>query len=73
MLTLASVAKAQNCPIQFEGRVPVGTTPSAFDSSNTSLYNPSFTFGASMLAITFLGVLSNVSRPHLESDNQNSN
>ncbi|KAJ8060226.1 hypothetical protein OCU04_010570 [Sclerotinia nivalis] len=48
LLTLASVAQAQDCPIQFEGRIPVGTTPSAFDNSNTSLYNPKYNFGANL-------------------------
>ncbi|KAF7903192.1 uncharacterized protein EAF01_006241 [Botrytis porri] len=48
LLTLASVAQAQDCPLQFEGRVPVGTTPTAFDNSNTSLYNPSYNFGANL-------------------------
>ncbi|ESZ93829.1 hypothetical protein SBOR_5770 [Sclerotinia borealis F-4128] len=48
LLTLASVALAQDCPIQFEGRVPVGTVPSTFDNSSTSLYNPTYNFGANL-------------------------
>lgn len=74
LLTLASVAQAQDCPIYFDGRIPLGTTPSAFDNANSSLYNPSYNFGASMFAVFFRSIPSNVSsRPYLESDNQNPN
>ncbi|KAA8571311.1 hypothetical protein MFRU_046g00480 [Monilinia fructicola] len=48
LLTLASVAQAQDCPIYFDGRIPLGTTPSAFDNANSSLYNPSYNFGANL-------------------------
>jgi hypothetical protein len=48
LLALASTVIAQKCPIQFDGRVPKGSTPATFDSS-TSPFNPSFVFGAGEL------------------------
>jgi hypothetical protein len=37
---------AQQCPIQFDGRIPANTTLTTFDTS-ASLFNPSFVFGQS--------------------------
>jgi hypothetical protein len=34
----------KKCPIQFDGRVPAGSTPASFDAL-TSLYNPSYVIG----------------------------
>ncbi|KAM3067264.1 hypothetical protein ACMFMG_005368 [Clarireedia jacksonii] len=48
LLALVSAALAQNCPIQFDGRMPAGTTPASFDSKNTSLFDPGFVFGQNL-------------------------
>ena len=73
LLAFASFTRAQHCPIQFEGRVPIGTTPSAFDSANTSLFNPSYNFGKSTFTPLFGSIPFNLSRSHMESNNQNPN
>lgn len=39
---------AQQCPIQFDGRVPANATLADFDTT-TSLFNPTFTYGQSRL------------------------
>ncbi|PQE05255.1 hypothetical protein CJF31_00008779 [Rutstroemia sp. NJR-2017a BVV2] len=41
------MALAQNCPIQYDGRMPAGTTPASFDSKSTSLFDPGNVFGKS--------------------------
>jgi hypothetical protein len=46
-LALASAVVAQNCPLQFDGRVPAGSTPASFDQS-TSPFGTKFVFGQSM-------------------------
>ncbi|QSZ34599.1 hypothetical protein DSL72_006193 [Monilinia vaccinii-corymbosi] len=48
LLTLASIAQAQKCSIFFDGRIPVGTEPSAFDDAKTSRYNPKYVLGANL-------------------------
>lgn len=51
LLALASACTAtvlpKACPIQFEGRVPKGSTPAYFDA-DTSLYNPGYVKGPGM-------------------------
>jgi len=47
LLALATVVVSQQCPIQFDGRVPAGTTPAAFDLP-TSLFNPTNVFGQNL-------------------------
>ncbi|PQE16337.1 hypothetical protein CJF32_00006233 [Rutstroemia sp. NJR-2017a WRK4] len=44
LLALVSAALAQNCPLQFDGRMPGGTKPASFDSKSTSLFDPSNVF-----------------------------
>ncbi|KAL3426870.1 hypothetical protein PVAG01_00379 [Phlyctema vagabunda] len=46
-LALAAAAQAQNCTLQFEGRVPAGSTPQSFDVA-TSNFNPSNVFGKNL-------------------------
>ncbi|KAF8850088.1 hypothetical protein BDZ45DRAFT_603359 [Acephala macrosclerotiorum] len=46
-LVMASAAIAQNCPIQFDGRVPAGSTAASFDAT-TSPFNTKFVFGQNL-------------------------
>lgn len=48
LFVLLQFAVAQKCPLQFDGRVPAGSTPASFDTS-TSKFNPSNVFGKGML------------------------
>ena len=48
LFTVIPATAAQQCPIQFDGRVPANTTLATFDTS-ASLYNPNNVFGQSML------------------------
>ncbi|RDL42347.1 Uncharacterized protein BP5553_02326 [Venustampulla echinocandica] len=44
---LLSLAAAQKCPIQFDGRVPAAATPESFDA-NSSPYNPGYVLGQNL-------------------------
>lgn len=46
LLILAVAAVAQKCPLQFDGRVPAGSTPASFDLK-TSPFGTSSVFGQS--------------------------
>ncbi|KAK2741513.1 hypothetical protein FQN55_008265 [Onygenales sp. PD_40] len=47
LLAAASLAAAQTCPLQFEGRIPADATPESFDAS-TSLFNTDYNKGADL-------------------------
>lgn len=47
LVALAATSSAQQCLLQFDGRVPVGSTPASFDV-NTSPFGTQFVFGQSM-------------------------
>lgn len=47
LLVLASAAVAQKCPLQFDGRVPAGSTPASFDET-TSPFGTKFVFGQNL-------------------------
>lgn len=47
LLALASGVLAQKCPLQFDGRVPKGSTVALFDTK-TGPYNPDNVFGAGL-------------------------
>ncbi|KAH8594531.1 hypothetical protein B0O99DRAFT_687756 [Bisporella sp. PMI_857] len=47
LLLLSATASAQRCAIQFDGRVPKGSTPDTFDTP-ASKYNPDNVFGAGL-------------------------
>ncbi|KAK2782430.1 hypothetical protein FQN53_009768 [Emmonsiellopsis sp. PD_33] len=49
LLVAASLAAAQTCPLQFEGRIPADATPESFDAS-TSLFNTDYNKGAGQLS-----------------------
>jgi hypothetical protein len=68
LLALASAVLAQNCPLQFDGRVPAGSTPASFDAT-TSPFGTKFVFGQSELPICLdLDALLNLNRLDLEQD-----
>lgn len=65
-LALASAAIAQNCPIQFDGRVPAGSTPASFDTT-TSPFGTKFIFGqSSHPPYPLISTQTDVFRPHNE-------
>ncbi|PGH06805.1 hypothetical protein AJ79_06447 [Helicocarpus griseus UAMH5409] len=47
LLAAVSIAAAQTCPLQFEGRIPADATPEFFDES-TSLFNTEYNLGADL-------------------------
>lgn len=47
LLALATATSAQNCQLQFDGRVPVGSTPASFDV-NTSPFGTKNVFGQNL-------------------------
>jgi hypothetical protein len=48
LLAMIAAAIAQNCPLQFDGRVPAGSTAASFDLT-TSPFGTKFIFGQSKL------------------------
>jgi len=52
-IALASTISAQQCPIQYDGRVPTAATLASFDTS-ASPYNPSYVFGQNLKWSTIL-------------------
>jgi hypothetical protein len=53
---LIPIITAQQCPIQFEGRVAPNTTLATFDTS-ASLFSPSFVFGQSIPSSQISGLM----------------
>lgn len=49
-LALVAGAIAQNCALQFDGRVPAGSTPASFDLT-TSPFSTKFIFGQSISSL----------------------
>lgn len=47
LLLLAPAALAQQCTLQFDGRIPSGTALKAFDAKN-NFFNPQNVFGAGL-------------------------
>ena len=47
LLLASSFAAAQQCKLQFDGRVPANTAVKAFDANN-NIFNPNNVFGAGM-------------------------
>lgn len=50
---LPALTAAQQCPIQFDGRVPTNFTAATFDTAN-GIYNPDNVFGQSTHMSTLL-------------------
>lgn len=68
LLALVSSAVAQKCPLQFDGRVPAGSTPASFDET-TSPFGTKFVFGQSeSRSLPNCGHVADMNRLDMEQD-----
>ncbi|KAL2876627.1 hypothetical protein SGCOL_008206 [Colletotrichum sp. CLE4] len=68
LLSFASVAVAQQCTLQFDGRVTTGTEAEAFDAEN-NLFSPQNVFGAGLSFSKVLQLPNEASSPFDGNDN----
>lgn len=68
LLSFASVALAQQCTLQFDGRVATGTEAEAFDAEN-NLFSPQNVFGAGLSFSKVLQLPNEASSPFDGNDN----
>ncbi|EXF80192.1 hypothetical protein CFIO01_12350 [Colletotrichum fioriniae PJ7] len=68
LLSFASVALAQQCTLQFDGRVATGTEAEAFDAEN-NLFSPRNVFGAGLSFSKVLQLPNEASSPFDGNDN----
>ncbi|KXH33788.1 hypothetical protein CSAL01_09299 [Colletotrichum salicis] len=68
LLSFASVAVAQQCTLQFDGRVATGTEAEAFDAEN-NLFSPQNVFGAGLSFSKVLQLPNEASSPFDGNDN----